>query len=144
MQEYGHLPYLIIDRFKVDEYAGFPLSTTAIFIGGVRSLHRHSLRHTLCGVHQEVEHVSSQTQSRILETQLKLSERVSLSAERRGPLRGLHAFPCSILCYARAMFLVMDRLKLGAYRLPERKRNIPPPVHMNQASKNSGLSHHRG
>jgi hypothetical protein len=36
IQEYSHLPYLIIDHFKVDEFlnAGFPLSTTAIFIGG--------------------------------------------------------------------------------------------------------------
>jgi alkanesulfonate monooxygenase SsuD/methylene tetrahydromethanopterin reductase-like flavin-dependent oxidoreductase (luciferase family) len=41
------------------------------------------------------------------------------------------------------LFTVTDRLKLGAYRVPERKRNISPLVHMNQASKNSGLSHHR-
>ena len=36
MQEYSHLPYLIIDRFKVAEFlnAGFPLSTVDIFIIG--------------------------------------------------------------------------------------------------------------
>jgi hypothetical protein len=36
MQEYSHLPYLVIDRFKVAEFlnAGFPLSAVGIFIVG--------------------------------------------------------------------------------------------------------------
>ena len=36
MQEYSHLPYLIIDRFKASEFlnAGFPFSAVGIFIVG--------------------------------------------------------------------------------------------------------------
>jgi cytochrome bd-type quinol oxidase subunit 1 len=36
MQEYSHLPYLIIDRFKAADFlnTGFPFSTVAIFIAG--------------------------------------------------------------------------------------------------------------
>jgi cytochrome bd-type quinol oxidase subunit 1 len=36
MQEYSHLPYLVIDRFKVEEFlnVGFPLSVVGIFILG--------------------------------------------------------------------------------------------------------------
>jgi hypothetical protein len=36
MQEYSHLPYLVIDKFKVAEFlnAGFPLSAVSIFIVG--------------------------------------------------------------------------------------------------------------
>jgi hypothetical protein len=36
MQEYSHLPYLIIDHLKVGEFlnAGFPISIVGISIGG--------------------------------------------------------------------------------------------------------------
>jgi hypothetical protein len=36
MQEYSHLPYLIIDRFKVADFlnAGFPVSAVGVFIVG--------------------------------------------------------------------------------------------------------------
>ena len=36
MQEYSHLPYLVIDRFKVVEFlnVGFPFSMVDVFIGG--------------------------------------------------------------------------------------------------------------
>jgi hypothetical protein len=36
MQEYSHLPYLVIDHFKVGEFlnVGFPFSIVGIFIAG--------------------------------------------------------------------------------------------------------------